>query len=121
VRRGAAPALALLAAAAVAGAVALATGGDDRTRVAPHAAQRALTPPRIYPYPAAAVREFVDACVRSAPREERTCRCVVDNLQTRLSYRDFASADRAIRRGQPPSSRAKGAIDAATRECRASG
>jgi hypothetical protein len=118
VRRGAAPAVALLAAAAVAGAVALTVGGDDRARVAPDAARHVLTPSRIYPYPDAAVRDFVDACVRSPPDEERTCRCVVDDLQTRLPYRDFAAADRAIRRGQPPSARARGAIDVATRECR---
>jgi hypothetical protein len=124
VRRRAAPAVALLAAAAIAVVVAVALPERDDhsgTRAGARAARSVVVPPRIYPYPAAAVRDFVDGCVRSAPAEERTCRCVVDDLQTRLPYADFAAADRAIRRGQPPSRRARGAIDAATRECRRSG
>jgi hypothetical protein len=112
--------------AAAAGAVVLAVvllrggGGDDTgARAGERAAQSIVTPPRIYPYPAPAVKRFVAACVRSAPDEERTCRCVVDDLQTRLPYADFAAADAAIRRGQTLPPRARGAIDASTRECRA--
>jgi hypothetical protein len=123
VRRWAAAGVALLAAAAVALVlVAVLGGGGDghRTgaRVGARAAQSIVVPPRIYPYPASAVRDFMGACVRSAPAEERTCRCVVDDLQTRLPYADFAAADAAARRGRPLPPRARIAIDASTRECR---
>jgi hypothetical protein len=122
VRRGAAAAVAVLAAAAVVVVAVAALDGDgsDRTgeRVGVRAARSIVTPPRIYPYPAAAVSDFVGACVMSAPDEVRTCRCVVDDLQTRLPYPEFQAGDRAVRRGQPLPPRAKAAIDAATRECR---
>jgi hypothetical protein len=122
-RRGAAAAVALLAVAAIAIAVAAALdGGSERGRsyVGRRAAESIVHPPRIYPYPAAAVRDFVAACSKSAPNatEARICRCVVDDLQTRLPYADFAAGDRAIRAGRPLPPRASGAIAASTRECR---
>src|SRR4051812_7379282 len=105
-RRGAAAAVALLAVAAIAIAVAAALhGGPERGRSygGRRAAESIVNPPRIYPYPAAAVRDFLSACTEPAPdaAEARVCRCVVDDLQTRLPYADFAAADRAIRAGRP--------------------
>src|SRR4051794_16077075 len=122
-RRGAAAAVALLAVAAIAIAVAAAFDGESEpgpSYVGRRAAQSIVDPPRIYPYPQAAVRDFVAACSASAPdaTEARTCGCVVDDLQTRLPYSDFAAADRAIRAGRRLAPRASGAIAAATRECR---
>jgi hypothetical protein len=122
-RRGAAAAVALLAVAAIAIAVAASLdGGSERrpSHVGRRAAQSIVDPPRIYPYPAAAVRDFISACTASAPdaTEARICRCVVDDLQTRLPYPDFAAADRAIRAGRPLPPRADGAIAASTRDCR---
>jgi hypothetical protein len=84
------------------------------------AAESIADPPRVYPYPRAAVRRFVAECVRSAPAERRTCRCVIDDLQTRLPYDEFAAADRAIRRGDPVPERARREFAAATRLCRES-
>ena len=107
----------------VAAAVLLIASGDGSDAGGQAAGGRAarsiVTPPRIYPYPAAAVRRFVAECVRSAPDERRTCRCVVDDLQTRLPYREFAAADRATRGGRPLPARARRAFVAATRFCRA--
>jgi hypothetical protein len=120
-RRGAAAAVALLAVAAIAITMALDGGSKRRpSYVGRRVAQSIVHPPRIYPYPAAAVRDFVAACATSAPdaTEARICRCVVDDLQTRLPYADFAAADRAIRAGRPLPPRANGAIAASTRECR---
>ena len=123
-RRGAAAAVALLAVAAIAIAVAAALddGGSKRrpSYVGRRVARSIVHPPRIYPYPAAAVGDFVAACAKSAPdaTDARICRCVVDDLQTRLPYPDFAAADRAIRAGRPLPPRASGAIAASTRECR---
>ncbi len=108
----------------VAVAVLLIRHGDDEGRTGDAAGGRAaesiVTPPRIYPYPEAAVRRFVRECLRSAPDELRTCRCVVEDLQTRLPYDQFAAADRAIRRGRPIPERARREFDAATRLCRES-
>ena len=101
----------------------LVTSDSDSERFGSGAGTRAaesiVDPPRIYPYPAAAVRRFVAECVRSAPDERRTCRCVIDDLQTRLPYDDFASADRATRRGERLRPRARRAFAAATRLCQA--
>ena len=108
----------------VAAAAFLMTRGDDGDGAGRGAGGRAaesiVTPPRIYPYPAPAVRRFIRECVRSAPDERRTCRCVVGDLQTRLPYEEFAAADRAIRRGQAMPERARREFDAATRYCRES-
>lgn len=95
-------------------------GGRDGvgTGAGGQAAESVVAPTRIYPYPRGAVRRFVAECVRSAPEERRTCRCVIDDLQTRLPYREFAAADRAIRRGEPLPPRARRAFGAATRLCR---
>ena len=82
------------------------------------AAERIADPPRVYPYPREAIRRFVAECVRAAPGERRTCRCVVADLQTRLPYPEYAAADRAIRRGDPIPPRARREFDAATRLCR---
>ena len=96
-------------------------GGRDRvgTGAGGQAAESVVAPRRVYPYPRRVVRRFLSECVRSAPEERRTCRCVIDDLQTRLPYRDFTAADRAIRRGEQLSPRARRAFDAATRLCRA--
>lgn len=98
-------------------------GGDEEESIGARAGVRAarsiVTPPRIYPYPAPAVRRFVAECVRAAPDERRTCSCVIGDLQTRLPYRDFAAADRAIRDGRPLPQPARREFDAATRYCRA--
>jgi hypothetical protein len=123
VRRGAAAAVALLAVAAIAIALAATLDGESKRQpsyVGRRVAQSIVHPPRIYRYPAAAVSDFVAACAKSAPdaTEARICRCVVDDLQTRLPYPDFSAADRAIRAGRPLPPRANGAIAASTRECR---
>jgi hypothetical protein len=122
-RRAAAAALALLAVAAIAVAIAAALDGESdggRSYVGRRAAESIVDPPRIYPYPPAAVRDFIRACAASAPdaAEARVCGCVVDDLQTRLPYSEFAAADRAIRAGSPLPRRASGAIAASTRDCR---
>ena len=96
--------------------------GDDvaGTRAGDRAARSIVTPPRIYPYPAPVVRRFVRACVRQAPGEGRTCRCVIADLQTRLPYPEFEAGDEAIRRGEPLPAGVRRELDAATRLCRAS-
>lgn len=105
----------------VSGLLITSDGGRDRvgTGMGRQAAESVVAPPRVYAYPRRAVRRFVAECVRSAPEERRTCRCVIDDLQARLPYREFAAADRAIRQGERLPPRARRAFGAATRYCRA--
>jgi hypothetical protein len=113
----------LAAAAAIAVAVALiARGGRDHTGegAGARAAQSIVVPPKVYPYPATAVQRFVRSCARTGSGEESTCACVVDDLQTRLPYADYAAADRAVRSGRAPPPGAAAAIAASTRLCRGS-
>jgi hypothetical protein len=112
-----------VAAAAIAAVAFALTRGDGEDeageRAGVRAARSVVTPPRVYPYPAPVVRRFVRACVREAPGEGRTCRCVIADLQTRLPYPEFQAADQAIRRGRPLPARARREFDASTRLCRA--
>ena len=114
----------MLAVAALAAVAFALTRGDDvgdaGRGLGGQAPKRMADPPRVYPYPPAVVKRFVRECVRAAPAERRTCRCVVDDLQTRLPFKEFAAADAAIRRGAPIPERAKREFDAATRLCRES-
>jgi hypothetical protein len=100
--------------------VVLAPGGsDDNGDVGPAAGARAGpgAAERRYPYPAAAVRNFVGACAETSG-QRRACVCTIERLQRTLPYRDFAAADAAVRAGRPASPRTQRVFDVAAGECR---
>jgi hypothetical protein len=83
-------------------------------------------------YPPEARENFVDQCVESALKvrggdraeQERTCTCVVDNLEEKLPYQrdgannDFKDADALVRDGRPLPTSLRDPFDEATADCR---
>ena len=70
-----------------------------------------------YPYPAAAVEKFVDACA-TTPRQRPVCVCTIDRLQRTLPYRDYQAADAAVRADRPAAPETRRVVDRAAAECR---
>jgi uncharacterized protein YcfL len=76
-------------------------------------------------YPQEAVDNFTTACIKTAggSQEAKTrCNCVIDKLQSSLSYNEFKAADSAYRNDPSkldPNSKKK--IDQATSDCRKEG
>jgi hypothetical protein len=69
-----------------------------------------------YPYPSGTVRKFVDSCAESGSRT--VCRCTIDRLQETLPFKDFDTADKAVRAGKPIPPKTRRLIDDATANCR---
>lgn len=54
-------------------------------------------------YPAQAERNFTTACQRSSGGDTKGCRCALDKIEQKLSYKQFKREDAAINAGRKPS------------------
>ena len=85
-------------------------------RAAGAAAGPGVAAPR-YPYPRAAVDEFVEACATDSGQRP-ACVCTIERLQRTLPYRDYAAADAATRAGRPAPPATRRVFEAAAAACR---
>lgn len=69
-------------------------------------------------YPAKSVNAFVRTC-RAQPRAtDHYCRCVIDELQAKLSYADFKALDAAFSAKRTPNQQKAKVFYAAVERCR---
>ncbi len=54
-------------------------------------------------YPAAAERNFTTACTKSSGGDSKGCRCALDKIEQKMSYKEFKREDAAINAGHKPS------------------
>jgi len=98
---------------AIAAALALTACGDSATKKSSLARTTTTTAVKAgAKYPAAIEHNFMSNCERTSHGRTKACRCILDELESRMNLAEFTAEDTAVALGRHPSRRFTDAVAA---------